>query len=652
MKRLKISFYFIFFFLVLISSYSINVYAQAFNYSKDFNASTNFPVHTGYNIDKLNDGSVLNDTGHGVYWLDSTPPYPPTIIAYLNVSNTGDTKDINSIYARIYYDASGSSYTWDFEFYTLLNNVATWQYKGYSDGDGKPNNFNVTFTPIETDSIMLFMENFSKDGGSCESGSCRSIWIGELIAGGTNHTVAGGLTPSLSLETNLENDTSIGLLDIPFIFYFNGTSINNTNIYNCSFYVNSTLNQSKNLLNLTDNNNFTIDFNPQETTYSFNVTCINENATSSFIRYKIEVDTIEPELTISSNFVNESSYYDDTNIIYNVTISDTNLFAINHTIRDNAGNLERWDFYENLTITNFILNVTNSTELLGIGNHTIFIEAWDSHTVLGIPSYQWEKVTFIGANNVTYKGITFNKNKFNMSTNDQNMINNWTLEKIIDRYKLDINFKESELNKNFDIFLQAKNQIIYLPQSKHNGHFIIDYKHWLDFNTNSNITDFSIIDLGIAYRIRFKPQQTHIVFNSIGDLNYKNMSWTFTIEEAPDLNTLLLTDINNTNTDINNTLNNIYIINSNIEEGITMLWIILIPITLLIIGFISKHYIISSLSGLLFAFVGTLQDEIQITITLILIGTFLFIVSPLFYFLKNDEKDNFNNKKKFNYYEY
>ncbi len=54
-------------------------------------------------------------------------------------------------------------------------------------------------------------------------------------------------SPQLILNSNI---TDLGTNENPYLFYFNGTSLNNTNIYNCSVYFNDTLKYFDNNLDL------------------------------------------------------------------------------------------------------------------------------------------------------------------------------------------------------------------------------------------------------------------------------------------------------------------------------------------------------------------------------------------------------------------
>lgn len=91
-----------------------------------------------------------------------------------------------------------------------------------------------------------------------------------------------GIQPELNLQTSLINGSSIDYT--PLLFSINGTSINNSNNYECFLYINNVLSNSFGNLNLSILNNVSFDLplNVQNW-YNLNVSCENENATNSLI---------------------------------------------------------------------------------------------------------------------------------------------------------------------------------------------------------------------------------------------------------------------------------------------------------------------------------------------------------------------------------
>jgi hypothetical protein len=184
--------------------------------------------------------------------------------------------------------------TWNGDVQTVgieLNASTVYAIMIYPTGCGARNNAHDTGLngnyPIATNKGSISCGVFST--ATCGEPEICTITDGYSLAS-WNVSIPGGIPPELTLYTDLVNNQTI--TDNPFILYFNGTVSNVSSIFNCSFYVNNTLNQTKNDINVTINQNFTIDTTLKEEKFDFNVTCINENASDSFLRTNIYIDTI------------------------------------------------------------------------------------------------------------------------------------------------------------------------------------------------------------------------------------------------------------------------------------------------------------------------------------------------------------------------
>lgn len=430
-------------------------------------------------------------------------------------------------------------------------------------------------------------------------------------------------TPELNLNTNLINNT-INYNQDSLTIFFNGSFADQTTTYaNCTLFNDTNfMNLSENI-DLNNNNNWSIDTFNQATEYFFRINCSNFENYDEIGLYHYSIDTIIPML--QTTFVNNSQYVQNDILSLYVNFSDSNLYAYNITFKDSNNIPIENIFAENLTVT-FAEN-SSSMIVSNVGNFSINLEVWDSHTINIIPTYDWTKYV-INATGVIYKGIKFNNNIFNISSPDYDKINDFSLEKKIDRYVFIFNF--SELTE-ITLYLGTRKNIIYLPMSNYKGHFILGFKHWIDFNSEN------IENLQISYKsnydvweIKFTPKTEQIIFNSIGDLNYYSEIYYYDVISETTLNTALLQSIDS---HLNSTDENI----NKIGGGINMLWfwgVLLLCIFLPIIlngidkfkdiELINLTYLISAIIFLILSyFLNTefdyLNEKIRGLITLVLI---------------------------------
>lgn len=397
----------------------------------------------------------------------------------------------------------------------------------------------------------------------------------------------GAPIPSMTVLIDLVNNTQN--FNSPNLnISFNATFENqNTDIGNCSIYVNDVLNNSQTSLNLSLQQSYLYTFPVStESWFNFTINCTTYESSDGTGYYFYNVDTIDPQINASIN--NNTEYLYTASVYFNFSFFDTNLFAYNITFlnQDKTVWNSRNYFLQNISTTSIINSTYISFVESDIANYSVRAEVWDSHTSKIIVDYPWYKYNInIGGND--YKGIAFANNRLNLSTDDFLILNNWTLIKTLDRYKLNMNF--NTLNQTFDIYLGTNKQLFYLKDSAYKGHFIIGLKHWIDFQPqNENmISDFSVnyLSNNNVYRIRFKPQQETVIFNSIGDLNYISEEYFFTVINT----TTVVVPLINT-TGIENSLNNL-------TEGINMFWIIIFALVLIVVALAFRIYILMSIGS-------------------------------------------------------
>lgn len=370
---------------------------------------------------------------------------------------------------------------------------------------------------------------------------------------------------SITLLSSLENTENYN--DVTLDIYYNFTlGVDNTlNTVNCTLFVNDILNTTQTERNASTNYQFTLDTSDREENFNLSIQCNNTEVTGNTGNFLYKIDNVIP---IILGRTNENNYTVNDIVHFYSNCTDVNLFAVNETWKDPNGDVLENYYYENLTTT-FTQNHTTYT-VTSEGNYSIFKECWDSHTVINIPDYTWSKYSILNpTNNKTYKGIKFNDNNFNISTDDYSNIEGFGLIKKKDRYLMEYNFTTTGLTTTLYI---GSSKNIKIISSDYQGHMIIGQKHWLDW-VSDDVEDFSLdyLENYNVYRVRFTPLNSNVKFYSIGDLNYVNQTFTFEVFTEDSLNTTLLTSID------------LHL--SNIEGVITLIAIVILYGILLITGY-------------------------------------------------------------------
>lgn len=331
---------------------------------------------------------------------------------------------------------------------------------------------------------------------------------------------------SMTLTTNM---TAGNYTYNPYVS-FSGTVVSTTdNDFNCTFYLNNTPVYSVIPSNISVSSTYQFDYCDDEVGYNINLTCFNSNATDDAVVTDLFLDCVEPvvNLAITTTFTNNSDYYDDTTFSARFEINDSNLFAVNGTIYDtDTLAIENQKFYSNLTIESFQLNFSNSSSSLGIGNHTIEITAWDSHTAAEIPDI----IQTIDEYTLLYDNILIQSDK-------------------------KIKFNKEKDKYTFEI--DKKSWLCYITDNEWTK--ITDY-HYIDFSAGHWVDDLSYpFILNSPHEICFYNDKDEVYkTESIGDLNTVTKLYYFTVTAAPDLNELYYPLFYTEMQEINDNVNLIY----------------------------------------------------------------------------------------------
>lgn len=347
-------------------------------------------------------------------------------------------------------------------------------------------------------------------------------------------------SPSLYIYSDLTNGTISK--NSYFQFFYNGSSINNSNIYDCNFTIDENLNQSYLNLDLSTQQNFSIEILSNGKWFNFSINCKNENA-SDIYSALYYIDTKLAEYNIYSPLFN-STYYDSTNIIINFTANDTNLYALLFNI--SSGNELFYSIYViGISGSGYnVFNISNSTKW-GIGVYNYTLEIWENHNPLtdkGLFSEYYQKINTSPLKST----ISYSLNTFSYSISLLNYNSIITYE--TKDYKQYFNFKPNIKNVSYKYRLESKSKIEYLPDSNYQGHFVIwDYRRYIDFVCDDSVKISKITDF--EYEIETKCTN----FKTTGNLNYQIISGLFSIIAEPDLTDFYLIELIN-KTSIQNSL--------------------------------------------------------------------------------------------------
>lgn len=404
-------------------------------------------------------------------------------------------------------DGSGGDYTITTHVYIDGTEVCTNTTDSAAEVD-----INCDFTAT-SDVVDIRFVVPSYCGGNCGG----NAWgVSEINMTGTG--AVAGVTPSLSLASDLVNSTVSN--SSYWNFYFNGTSVNNSDIYNCDFKIQNTVNESQTSIDLGSQQNFTINFTYSDTWLNLSINCSNENA-SDEVSAMYFIDDIQPIPLISVS--NASSFYDNTNLDISVNCSDTNLFAINTTIRDSTNSLEYHGFNTDLTVDFFQQNITNSTSTLGADTYTLETYCWDSHT-----SYKLKHKPTADDNGIYYNGLRFYCED----------AKKYEYHEKRDKVKFKVKFN----NKNTTHFCYFEgSEFINIPHSQYPNHWVsLSKRVWLD--------DYEgiITQEGDKLKVIYQKDDEfdNILTESIGDLNEAYQELTFYIIAAPTLDQEILESLN------------------------------------------------------------------------------------------------------------
>lgn len=297
--------------------------------------------------------------------------------------------------------------------------------------------------------------------------------------------------------------------------------------FNCSLYINDTLNQSGDFpVGIDTLVNFTVDFGAvEEGNFNYSIKCednVNKINTST---YNFFVDLVLPLLTWTTPSSSNDTVW---NIINNsilgtlINIIDPNLYSyyLNFTQFDgsviyNRSNISltgqnNIDVYEEFNLTNFT------------GEHKVVMQVCDGHTDKKI-EFKADKYN----EELWFEGV-----KIYMK--DKSDTNKYDYLKKLDRYSFD--FVTNTISKSKTFIVVSENYIDILDgQTGYPGHLVTGGK-WVDFDTYG-LEDIKVKRIS-SNSVEVTVDKTYSTnvweFNSIGELNCKTETSTMFLYNATD----------------------------------------------------------------------------------------------------------------------
>lgn len=401
------------------------------------------------------------------------------------------------------------------------------------------------------------------------------------------------VNPGLTLTQDSPNDSTQHTEQVNFLFTGTVSNSHDDN-FNCSFYMNDTLKDTLEMINISEQNNFSYAFSCFGC--NFNVTCYNNNASDSIIYSDIFIDLTQPVINIFQP-TNTSFQYIDIDYYHNITFNDSNFDGYNISYYlNNSGSLsllQQWYAF-NLSGGQYnIYNETNSSDWCATDcNIYLNITAWDSHNEI---DKTHEKIKDIDKR-TGYVKIFFEGGYIEI--NDTNL-KDYDLIDEDNKYKEKIKF-ETGIGE----MIIRSNTPFYFKQSEYKGHLVFPYlRKYKDFMHDSfivtQIEQINLYEIKISYET-----EKNVLLKSIGDLNINSKTVSFTMIEQPSADTALLTDINKTLSSIDT---NTYNTNENvfkIYEVLRMLGFIILFLVFLYIGLFTEYKVFLIIDSFIWLLLG------------------------------------------------
>lgn len=399
-------------------------------------------------------------------------------------------------------------------------------------------------------------------------------------------------TPTITIKAGLSNNTiNYNTPSLAVSYNFTIGVDNTANTTNCTLLVNSAINDTQLDRNISTNYNFNISLIDEIIdNMSIEIQCNNFEVNGSSGIYYYSIDTVNP--IISSTEINTTQYVVGDILSYTYNCSDVNLFALNDSIFNPNNVVVSNRFTENITTTT-IENSTSYT-FTSAGNYTTVKTCFDSHTGKKVNPLNWKvynNYTLLLADDLyIWDDDLKTKNHFN------NTITYLYLSDNQEKYKFKLTWDSTSTYHTLKI--NTSSVLIPVTNRGYKGHFVYNYQRAIDFEEN-NIKDV-IITLNDGYyllEIYLYNASDEIETESVYDLNVVTQVRYYTVISEVAESNQILTDINKTLSNLNNTL-----LESRGDSS--MLWLSVLVALFFIVGIVLRNTVIWNLSGMFLLVMG------------------------------------------------
>lgn len=331
---------------------------------------------------------------------------------------------------------------------------------------------------------------------------------------------SGAPTPALTVTTEI--DTNGEYIEDPLIINYTGEPTATTNIFNCSLYINDTLNSTDLNINISQTQNFSVNVTNWEQEITVNITCSNNNATGSVLKTGVYIDTIQPDETTEIYSTVIYINYSAANFYYNVTIFDNNLYAFNISFLNTTYGAITNIFNESYTNTTYNNYTAINLNAYLPGTYYLHVQAWDDHNPVKDEHEKVKKLDFKEGNAT----LEFEGGYFRFL--DPN-IKEYELLDEDNKYKEKIKF--NDLSGVMTVL--SNTPLRYRSDSVHKAHFVsLSMNKYRDLDHEDLYIDLVEKISDYEYRVHYHLDSKNLITNSIGDLNTINSLYNITLSDS------------------------------------------------------------------------------------------------------------------------
>lgn len=341
-----------------------------------------------------------------------------------------------------------------------------------------------------------------------------------LFANWENVTAAPGGNDTINISSQQPQDQES--FNAPFAF---NVTLNATgNNYNCSLYINDTINITltnfsapaiNTVINFTNNS-----FN--EGLYNYTIECGDGTTTenSSTLRFYYDIST--PQLT--TDFTNHSMHYLE-NITADFNFTDNiALFSVNISLNGTQ------IFYDNtINDTSFNYSFSRNPNNLTEGRHNLSVRFADGHTARTLNNPEdWSITNGLFNNYLEY--TTDDNTKIKVYDKQESIFDSWSYEQKTDRFSEVYTPSNPLSTKTFIVEANKKIHVIN-SENHYGGTWLVIGNYWKDFvlenEPNTRLSIKKVGDKKAEITITGIKNVNELKFESTGELNIVQRDFTF-----------------------------------------------------------------------------------------------------------------------------